>query len=99
MGICVAVVGGGSWGTTVAHLVSHNTHTKLWCRDSEVATSITQDHKNLHYLPDFNLSDDLTASIDLEEVLHDADIALMAIPSQSFREVLCQMKPYYSNCD
>tara|TARA_Y100001970_G_scaffold78060_1_gene99343 strand:+ start:5746 stop:6738 length:993 start_codon:yes stop_codon:yes gene_type:complete len=92
--ISVAVVGGGSWGTTVAHLVSHNAHTKLWCRDSEVAASINQYHKNLRYLPDFNLADNLRASVDLEEVLHDADIALVAIPSQSFREVLCQMKPY-----
>jgi|TARA_B100002052_G_scaffold204241_1_gene186502 glycerol-3-phosphate dehydrogenase (NAD(P)+) len=92
--ISVAVVGGGSWGTTVAHLVSHNALTKLWCRDSEVAASINQYHKNLRYLPDFNLADNLRASVDLEEVLHDADIALVAIPSQSFREVLCQMKPY-----
>ena len=90
----MAVVGGGSWGTTVAHLVSHNALTKLWCRDSEVAASINQYHKNLRYLPDFNLADNLRASVDLEEVLHDADIALVAIPSQSFREVLCQMKPY-----
>ncbi|MEC7293154.1 MAG: NAD(P)H-dependent glycerol-3-phosphate dehydrogenase, partial [Actinomycetota bacterium] len=37
----VAVVGGGSWGTTVAHLVSHNLPTKLWCRDPVVARSIS----------------------------------------------------------
>ena len=41
----MAVVGGGSWGTTVAHLVSHNALTKLWCRDSEVAASINHYHK------------------------------------------------------
>ena len=66
----------------------------MWCRDSEVAASINQYHKNLRYLPDFNLADNLRASVDLEEVLHDADIALVAIPSQSFREVLCQMKSH-----
>ena len=88
----MAVIGGGSWGTTVAHLVSQNTDTKLWCRDPEVAVSITKDHRNPHYLPTYGLSTELEASVDIEEVLSEADIALMAIPSQSFREVLCQMK-------
>ena len=94
VGISVAVLGGGSWGTTVAHLVSHNASSKLWCRDSEVASTINQNHQNLHYLPDFVLSSALTATTDLEQALSDVDIALIAIPSQSFREVLCQMKPY-----
>ena len=94
VGISVAVIGGGSWGTTVAHLVSHNVATKLWCRDPKVATSITQDHRNLSYLPDFCLSNDLVASVQLGEVLSGVDIALVAIPSQSFREVLRQMKPH-----
>jgi glycerol-3-phosphate dehydrogenase (NAD(P)+) len=90
----VAVIGGGSWGTTVAHLVSQNVDTQLWCRDIEVAESITQEHRNYRYLPSYELTPDLTASVHLEEVLSKADIALMAIPSQSFREVLCDMKPY-----
>ena len=53
-----------------------------------------QDHRNFHYLPSYDLRPELEASIHLEEVLSGADIALVAIPSQSFREVLCQMKPY-----
>ncbi|MDG1490156.1 MAG: 2-dehydropantoate 2-reductase N-terminal domain-containing protein, partial [Actinomycetota bacterium] len=94
MAIQVAVIGGGSWGTTVAHLVSQNVNTQLWCRDIEVAESITHECRNHHYLPSFELTANLTASVDLEQVLSKADIALMAIPSQSFREVLCDMKPH-----
>ena len=94
MASCVAVIGGGSWGTTVAHLVSQNTETKLWCRDPEVAASITKDHRNLHYLPSYGLRPEIEASIYLEEILAEADTALVAIPSQSFRDVIRQMKPY-----
>ncbi|MEY3007405.1 MAG: hypothetical protein RI942_1747, partial [Pseudomonadota bacterium] len=35
MNLTVAVLGGGSWGTTVAHLVSRNTNTVLWARNPE----------------------------------------------------------------
>jgi|TARA_B100000902_G_scaffold399714_1_gene472016 glycerol-3-phosphate dehydrogenase (NAD(P)+) len=87
----VAVVGGGSWGTTVAHLVSHNTETKIWCRDAEVARSITRKHRNTKYLGRHRLHPDLEASNDLEEVVSHAQVILMAIPSQSYREVFREL--------
>ena len=89
----VAVVGGGSWGTTVAHLVSHNLPTKLWCRDPVVARSISQKNRNIRYLGKNKLHPQLHASVDLEEVVKNADIVLMAIPSISFREVLRKLLP------
>ena len=89
----VAVIGGGSWGTTVAHLVSHNLPTKLWCRDPVVARSISQKNRNIRYLGKNKLHPQLHASVDLEEVVKNADIVLMAIPSMSFREVLRKLLP------
>ncbi len=40
----VAVIGAGSWGTTVASLVSSNTPTVLWARRPELAESLRTDH-------------------------------------------------------
>src|SRR6478609_8960872 len=45
MQICAAVIGAGSWGTTVAHLLAHNTSTVLWARDPAVADHISQHHR------------------------------------------------------
>ncbi len=42
----VAVVGAGSWGTTVATLASRNTPTMLWARSKELADQINVDHRN-----------------------------------------------------
>ncbi len=89
----VAVVGGGSWGTTVAHLVSHNFPTILWCRDSAVAKSISQRSRNPKYLRKGKLHPGLKASTDLKEAVFEADIVLMAIPSQSYRDVLHKLLP------
>ncbi len=94
MAFQAAVVGGGSWGTTVAHLVSHNVETKLWCRDEEVAKSITHNHQNRRYLGNYELNPKLQASTDLEEVVSNADVVLMAIPSQSYRQVFKDLLKY-----
>ena len=51
----VAVIGAGSWGTTVAHLAAHRTPTVLWARREELARAIADDHVNRDYLPDHEL--------------------------------------------
>jgi glycerol-3-phosphate dehydrogenase (NAD(P)+) len=87
----VAVLGGGSWGTTVASLTATNTETTLWARDEQTAREINEEHRNSRYLGDAQLSRSLKATADLEEALAGADVLVMAVPSQSFRSVLGQV--------
>jgi glycerol-3-phosphate dehydrogenase (NAD(P)+) len=94
MNIRVAVVGGGSWGTTVAHLAAHNTPTTLWCRDVDVAGQIRDANCNPKYLKGFDLHPDLDATCDLEEAVTHADLIVMGVPSQGFRGVLEEVVEY-----
>src|SRR5207237_748074 len=55
----VTVLGGGSWGTTVAALAAANTPTIMWARDPEVAREIHEEHRNSKYLGDRTLPDSL----------------------------------------
>ncbi|MSO59466.1 MAG: NAD(P)-dependent glycerol-3-phosphate dehydrogenase [Ilumatobacteraceae bacterium] len=93
-GIRVAVVGAGSWGTTVASLCATNTSTMLWARQPDLAGSINQSHRNQFYLPEIVLHQTLRASADLAEVVGGADLVLMAVPSHGFRDVLQQATPF-----
>jgi glycerol-3-phosphate dehydrogenase (NAD(P)+) len=86
----VGVLGGGSWGTTVAGLASTNTPTTLWARDADVAAEIESEHRNSKYLDDRALPETLRASADLEEVAATADVLVVGIPSQSMRSVLAE---------
>ena len=90
----VAVVGAGSWGTTVACLASRNCSTMLWARRPEVAKEISEAHSNERYLPGFELPGGLGASADLEEVVRDADVLVVAVPSHGFREAILALTPY-----
>ena len=82
----VAVIGGGSWGTTVAHLCAHNAPTTLWARRPEVADEVTQRHSNEAYLPGFQLHPDLRATASLEEAVCAADVLVMGVPSHGMRD-------------
>ncbi|CAN5890142.1 NAD(P)H-dependent glycerol-3-phosphate dehydrogenase [soil metagenome] len=83
----VAVIGAGSWGTTVASLVAARTPTLLWARRSDLARTITESRENPDYLPGMALPDMLEATADLERVAS-CDVIFMAVPSHGFREVL-----------
>ena len=86
----ITVLGAGSWGTTLAHLMSRKHSVSLWAR-SAASVSEINDHKTLNrYLDDASLHPDLTAHHELEASLSGAEIIIVAIPSQSFRQVLAE---------
>ncbi len=94
MNICVAVLGAGSWGTTVAHLAAHNVPTVVWARDAAVADEINESHQNSRYLSGYQLHPDLTATSDLAEAVRGADVLVMGVPSHGFRTTLQEVKPH-----
>jgi glycerol-3-phosphate dehydrogenase (NAD(P)+) len=90
----VTVLGGGSWGTTVAALSAANAPTTLWARDPLVACEITEQHTNSKYLGERALPDGLRATADLEEALARADVVVFGVPSHSLREVAREAAPH-----
>lgn len=84
----VCVIGGGSWGTTVASLAAGNAATTLWCRDERTAESINERHVNPRYLEGYELHSRLQATTELADAASSADIVVMGVPSQAFRSTL-----------
>ena len=92
----IAVVGAGSWGTTVASTVAQNQSTMLWARRTALAQQITADHENIDYLRGVALTESLLCSSNLQDVVRDASIVMMAVPSNGFRDVLVEVAKYVS---
>jgi glycerol-3-phosphate dehydrogenase (NAD(P)+) len=90
----VAVVGAGSWGTTVASLLVRKNPTVLWARRQAVADAVNEDHANPTYVPDVRLPAELGATTSIEEAVADADVVVMAVPSHGFRGVLEKAAPH-----
>jgi glycerol-3-phosphate dehydrogenase (NAD(P)+) len=92
----IAVIGGGSWGTTLANLLAEKGYAiDLWVREEEVFTQIKNEHKNRMFLPDFRLSPNLRPVKTYEEAMADKELIVMVVPSHVYREVLGQMKSYF----
>ena len=92
----IAVVGAGSWGTTVASTVAQNQSTMLWARRTTLAQQITTEHENIDYLRGVALTESLLCSSNLQDVVRDASIVMMAVPSNGFRDVLVEVAKYVS---
>lgn len=92
----VAVVGAGSWGTTVASLMAEAADTTLWARRDGVAEVVTREHHNPDYLGAMVLDDRLQATSDLEQALSGAEVIVMAVPSHGTRAVLQSGREFIS---
>lgn len=89
----VAVIGAGSWGTTVAAMMATKVPTVLWARRAELARKVQEDHENGDYLPGVALPPALGATPVLEEAVGGAELVVMAVPSHGFRSVLAELAP------
>lgn len=94
MNLRVALLGGGSWGTTVASIVSRNAPITMWARNPDTVREINEEHTNKKYLPVASLPESLTATADIQEAVGNCDVLVMGVPSHSFREVLETVKPH-----
>ncbi|MBA3420199.1 MAG: NAD(P)-dependent glycerol-3-phosphate dehydrogenase [Geodermatophilaceae bacterium] len=89
-----AVLGSGSWGTAFARVMMHaGCSVTLWARRPELADLINETHENPDYLPGIALPPALTATSDPDRALHDADVVVLAVPSQTARQNLTRWVP------
>jgi glycerol-3-phosphate dehydrogenase (NAD(P)+) len=89
-----AVLGAGSWGTTFAKVLADaGCDVMLHARRPELAKSITEYSENRDYLPGVRLPEAVRATADPGEALLDADVVVLAVPSQSLRDNLTGWAP------
>ncbi|MEW6423322.1 MAG: NAD(P)H-dependent glycerol-3-phosphate dehydrogenase [Bacillota bacterium] len=89
----IAVLGGGSWGTALAVLLSKKVRqVALWVKRDELAEEINRG-ENVRYLPGVFIPENVRATGDLPGVLAGAEAVLFAVPSHAFRDVLRRALP------
>src|ERR1051326_8649452 len=81
-----AVIGAGAWGTAFAlHLNRRGLPVTLVTRRAEHSEMLNARRENPDYLPGVTLPDELVLTADLKAALAKAEVALLAVPSQSMR--------------
>lgn len=86
-----AVIGAGSWGTTLANLLAEKGYpVTLWVFEQDLCARMLQNRVNDLYLPDVMLSENLTFTSDLALAVTGKQLLLFVTPSQVTRKVLEQ---------
>jgi glycerol-3-phosphate dehydrogenase (NAD(P)+) len=87
-GIQVAVLGAGSWGTTLAIMLDEKGHTvRLWEYFPELAAAIGRERENRRFLPGIPVPRSIRVTSDMDEALDGATRIVFATPSHTVRGV------------
>ena len=90
----IAVIGAGSWGTTLADLLAKKGHAvTLWAYEPELVLEMRQSRENSLFLPGIRLHDGLAFTNELAEAYAGCSMVLCVVPSQLVRRVMGDSLP------
>ncbi len=88
----VALIGAGSWGTSLALVLHSNKHqVRCWTIEQSTIRDVTTKHENSRYLPGVSIPEDILFTDNIAQAVEDADLILNAVPSQVTRQVVPQV--------
>lgn len=94
----IAVIGAGSWGTTLAHLLSgKGFDIALWVYEKDLSEEMRQTRINSVYLPGVELPDNIHVTGSLEEALKKARYIVNAVPAQYTRSIFRGVLPHLAD--
>lgn len=89
----ITLCGGGSWGTAIARLLSNKGHElNFYIRNKEVIEDVRKNKENTKYLPGAKFEKEINLTNNLDSVLEDIEVFIIAVPTSSIREVLTSIK-------
>lgn len=91
----IAVLGAGSWGTTLSQvLCDRGASVTLWAREEEVRESIAARRVNEMFLPGVLLPEKITPVSGVREAVEGARLIVSVIPSHGVRGVFAEARPF-----
>jgi glycerol-3-phosphate dehydrogenase (NAD(P)+) len=91
--INVGIVGGGSWGSAIAHLLGlKGFYLDWWIYETEVREQVEEFRENKIFLPDVLISKNAVPTGDMSRAVSDKDLVVTVVPSHYLRDVAHQMK-------
>lgn len=89
----VGIIGGGSWGATLANLLSDNGHeTLIFDINESQVKGINDTHQ--HPFFDTLLNGDIKATTNIKEAVEFSNVLLVGVPTKVIRNVLNQINEY-----
>jgi glycerol-3-phosphate dehydrogenase (NAD(P)+) len=88
----IAVLGAGSWGNTLAIMLSAKFNVTLWEFEKEIALKLNLDRENKKLLPGIKFPKNLIITNDLNDTVENAKFIIFAVPSFALRTLCVNIK-------
>jgi glycerol-3-phosphate dehydrogenase (NAD(P)+) len=90
----IAIVGAGGWGTALATTMARDERdVRIWAYEPYLVETLIATRENPLYLPGVRVPETVHISNNMRDVLAGARVAIIAVPSHVYRQVLLQMLP------
>jgi glycerol-3-phosphate dehydrogenase (NAD(P)+) len=96
----IAILGGGSWGTALAILLSRARESHqiaIWVHDPALAGAMRDKRENANYLPGQTIPREVSVHSDMREALDGAKVVIGAMPAAHAREIYHAALPCLQN--
>jgi glycerol-3-phosphate dehydrogenase (NAD(P)+) len=91
----IAVIGTGSWGTTLGVVLARSGHRASLLAQSEFeATTLRAAGENRRFLPGLTLPPQLLITASADEALCECRLVILVVPAQTMRRNLIALRPY-----
>lgn len=89
----IGIVGAGAWGTALANTIASKSRpVVLYARDPAIASEMKKSRTNAARLPGIALNIEVVPTDSIAEAA-DTDVILLAVPTQSLREIAATLAP------
>lgn len=91
----IAVLGAGSWGTTLAILLAEkDNEVMLWVYEKDLAEIIKNTRENKIYLPGYRLPENIYTTNSLKEAVEACDIIVSVVPSHAAKDIFTRLNEF-----
>jgi glycerol-3-phosphate dehydrogenase (NAD(P)+) len=91
----IAVIGAGSWGTTLACLLAEKGYdTSLWVFEKELCQEMREKRINSLFLPGIPIPEQIVITNDIGEAVRNTRYILNVVPTQHMRAVMTEAIPF-----
>jgi glycerol-3-phosphate dehydrogenase (NAD(P)+) len=87
----IAVLEPGAWGTSLGILLSQDNKVSFWYENKELALKLSEKREN-ERLPGIKIPKKIFILSNLEKIISDTDLIIIASPSFNFRKTLLKLK-------
>lgn len=92
----IGILGTGAYGMALASIFDHNKcNVMMWTNSKEEMELLLRDRKSNKI--DYTIPNNISISNNIEEVVNEADIIVMAVPAKFVGSVTKKFKDYYKN--